>query len=409
MKRYPWFGLVLVFGLWTAKTEAGVKNSATVEERLAQLEDEVKTLREENTHLEKNLGAKADGSPVFVQPFGKEASLKLGGFIQTQAEFGDKTDSRFSDNHDRIFLRRARINVNGKFAEHFEFKLEMELAGSLSEATALRAQLTDGYIQWSQYDEARVRVGQFKTPFGYEQLAYDPSLMTIERSLTNDRLTLSRQVGVQLAGDLLDKRLSYAGGVFNGTSVNTDQNDDSRFLIVGRVSGVAWEGQWMGQETKWTLGTNAFFSDDKSVTAMAADYLLDSTPGGTVDNIFSGNRRGFGADTQLVVGPFNLAAEYLSQTFRPSDRLPLHEFEADGYEIQAGYFVLPKRLQLVAKYEYFDPIINRHGGSSENRIAGLNYYVKGDDIKLQLNYYLSNPAGLPDNAQKILLRLQVIF
>ena len=58
-------------------------------------------------------------------------------------------------------------------------------------------QLTDAYINWNHFDFANVKAGQFKTPFGYEQLYADPKLFTIERTSANDRLTVSRQIGVQ--------------------------------------------------------------------------------------------------------------------------------------------------------------------------------------------------------------------
>jgi phosphate-selective porin len=409
MKRCAWLSLVLVLGCGSGWLWAGDKVVPGVEQRLAQLEDEVQTLRQENASLHDNLGVPDKKETVGVKAFGRESELKLGGFLQMQAEFGDKGDSRFSNNNDRIFLRRARVNASGKFAEHFDFRIEMELAGSLSEASSMRAQLTDVYIQWSQFEEARVRVGQYKTPYGYEQLFYDPGLLTIERSLPNDRLTLSRQIGVQVSGDFLEKRLGYSIGVFNGTSVNTNENDDSRFLLAGRVTAVPWQGKLGRIESKWTVGVNSFFSDDKSVSGMAVDFGFDSVPGGIADNIFSGNRRGVGVDTQFSAGPFSLQAEYLTETFRPTDHLPLRQFESDGYYIQAGWFILPKRLQAIAKYEYFDPNTGRVGGSTENHIVGMNWFIKGDDIRLQLNYYLSNPAGYADNQQKVLMKLQVIF
>ncbi|HET9226199.1 MAG TPA: porin, partial [Thermoanaerobaculia bacterium] len=109
-----------------------------------------------------------------VKPAGKEATLAIGGLLQVQAEFGDRGDSRFGTDNDRFYLRRARINATGKFLEEFDFRLEGEFAGTLSDTSSLRAQLTDGFINWNRYEEANIRVGQFKTPFGYEQLVSDP-------------------------------------------------------------------------------------------------------------------------------------------------------------------------------------------------------------------------------------------
>ncbi len=178
-----------------------------------------------------------------LKPAGKEPTLAIGGLLQIQFDGGDRGDSRFTNDNDRFYLRRARLNATGKFLEEFDFRLEMDLAGSISNTSALRAQMTDGFITWNRYPEANVRVGQLKTPFGFEQLYGDPRLYTIERSLANDRLTLSRQIGTQVAGEFLEKRFTYAFGAFNGNSVNNNFNDDDRFLSVGRIVARALAGE----------------------------------------------------------------------------------------------------------------------------------------------------------------------
>jgi phosphate-selective porin len=184
---------------------------------------------------------------VDVKPAGKEPTLRVGGLLQAQAEFGDRLDSRWDNGNDRFFLRRARINAQGRFLEEFEFRFEADAAGTLSSTTGLRLQLTDGYIDWKRYTAASVRVGQFKTPFGYEQLYPDPRLLTPERSLPSDRLTFSRQLGLQVGGELLDSRLSYAAGLFNGNGANNSGNDNDQFLYAARVAGILHRGTFAGR------------------------------------------------------------------------------------------------------------------------------------------------------------------
>ena len=146
---------------------------------------------------------------IVVQPAGKEVSLKIGGLVQVQADIGDKGDGRLTTADDRIYLRRARLNAIGTFLEEFDFKLEVDASGSLGNnptiSSNLRVQLTDCYINWNKYSRANIRGGQFKTAYGYEQIYLYLRLYTIERSLANDRLTLGRQIGVQVNGDFLDK------------------------------------------------------------------------------------------------------------------------------------------------------------------------------------------------------------
>lgn len=72
-----------------------------------------------------------------------------------------------------------------------------------------------------------VRFGQFKSPFGYEQLYGDPRLPTLERTLVNDRLTFGRQIGFQVFGDTI-------GGLgFDSTPATADRDN----LFAGKRDG----------------------------------------------------------------------------------------------------------------------------------------------------------------------------
>lgn len=343
-----------------------------------------------------------------VKPAGKEPTLTLGGLLQVQADFGDRGDTRFGNDNDRFYLRRARLNVAGKFLEEIDFRLEGDFAGTLSNTSSLRAQLTDGFINWNRYPGANVRVGQFKTPFGFEQLFSDPRLIAIERSLVSDRLTLSRQLGVQVGGDLFEKRLTYAVGSFNGTGANNNFNDDDSFLSAARLSGVLWQGKLAGRPSSWSLGANVFSSEDTSVS-QASDFGFDSTPATPErDNVFSGERVGTGFDTQLQAGRFELWAEYLSVDWEPSSGLPGRETGSEGWYVQGAYFFIPDRLQGMLKAESFDPVEDDRTGPVEIGTAGLSWYLKGHDLKLLLNYLRVQQDGQEDQ-DKVLARMQVVF
>jgi phosphate-selective porin OprO/OprP len=238
-------------------------------------------------------------------------------------------------------------------------------------------------------------MGQFKTPFGYEQLFSDTRLITIERSLVNDRLTLSRQLGVQVGGDFLEKRVSYAAGVFNGNGANNNFNDDDSFLSAARLSGVLVQGKPL----TWSVGGNVFSSEDTSVSA--SDFGFDN-------NVFAGERVGTGFDTQLLAGRFELLAEYLTVDWEPSLRRPRSEVGSEGWYVQGSYFLIPDRLQGVLKAESFDPIAEDRTEPTEIGTAGLGWYFKGHDLKLLLNYLRVRQDGLEDQ-DKILTRMQVIF
>jgi phosphate-selective porin len=353
-------------------------------------------------------GAQAGAGLVVVKPAGKEPTLTLGGLLQVQADVGDRGDDRFTDGNDRFYLRRARLNATGKFLEEFDFRLEMDLAGSLSNTSGLRAQMTDGFINWNHSPAANVRAGQFKTPFGFEQLYGDPRLLTIERSLVNDRLTLSRQIGAQVGGDLLEKRLSYAVGAFNGNSVNNNFNDNDKFVWAGRVAGVPWQQGSGDGARSWAVGADGFASEDTGLAQPSA-FRFDSTPAAADrDNLFTGERHGIGVDTQVTAGPFELWAEALQVRWEPVSRKPRPRLESAGWYAQASTYVMPKRLQVVAKFETFDPDRDAADDETDTVTVGLNYYFKGHDLKAMLDYLRVDPAAR-ETEDKVIARIQVAF
>src|SRR5207253_4257353 len=196
-----------------------------LQKRNAELESEVKSLKKQTasapaapaegptktkvtsdgkTYVEKNVVA-PEKPPVYVLPRGPEIKLTLGGFIQFNVEDGDVSafEGRFglTELKDRFRLRRARINLTGEFAENFDFKIEGDFEngdGISSNRTAFSG--TDIFINRHQFPEAQIKIGQWKAPFGLEQITPDTTLYMIERSLPTGAITPERQLGVQLWG-----------------------------------------------------------------------------------------------------------------------------------------------------------------------------------------------------------------
>jgi phosphate-selective porin len=395
---------ISALGTWNA----AAADAPSVDERLKKLESVVDGLQKENADLKKELGYDPKKPATFVKAVGKESKMTLGGFLQLQAEFGDSPDARFNGIEDRFLMRRARVNLQGSFLENFDYKMEIDLgANSLSEQTGSRGALTDLFLNWNKFEYANIKAGQYKTHFGWEQIAADAKILTVERSLPNDRLTDGRQIGTSVTGAVLEKRLSYAIGMFNGTSVNNSFNDNDHFMYTARIQGAAVKTEWNKMPVEWNVGINGLSTKDNGATK--GGFGIDSTPGGTADNLFIGDRNAWGLDTQVKVGPFDFQAEYLRNRFEPDNNTPANGFEADGWYVLGGYFVVPKYLQAVVKFENFDPNKGLDGNTSDVWTFGLNYYIKGDDLKLMANYLYGDQAGVEERKGRLILRAQVMF
>lgn len=380
--------------------------AADIEARLRQLETRLDQLQRENRELRLRLGDDGARTAVPVSPGGKESKLIVGGFLQGQAEFGGAADARFAGTRDRFYFRRARIHLAGAFAEqHLEFKIEGEFgANSLSAGTGLRAQANEIYAGWNRFAAASVRFGQLKPAYGAEQLASDGKLLTAERSLANDRLTDGRQPGVAVFGELLERRLGYMVMSGNGNGSNSSANDNSKFLHSARLYGMPISGPEAG---RLLFGASARYSEDRGVSRPGLG--LSSTTSGAVDNLFSGHRDGWAADAQWQRGPLDLSAEFLRVRYRPDNDIPAGDFSAEGWHATLAYFVVPDQLQAVVRHESFDPNTTVGDDTSRTWTLGANYYLRGDDLKVMVNYLFGDTPDTPNDEGRLILRLHMAY
>ena len=119
-------------------------------------------------------------------------------------------------------------------------------------------------------------------------------------------------------------------------------------------------------------------------------------------------------DTQVKVGPFDVQAEYLRSYFEPKNNTPSNDTIADGFYITTGYYIVPKQFQAILRWETFDPHEGRADDRTDVWTFGLNYYIKGDDLKLMANYLLGSQSpgtadGRRDGRGRVLLRAQMMF
>jgi phosphate-selective porin len=370
--------------------------------------------------------------PVYVQQRGPELKLVLGGFIQTNFEDGDVSafEGRFGQTalKDRFRLRRARINLTGDFAEQFDFKIEGDFEqsdGLNSSRTAFEG--TDIFVNWHQYPEAQIKVGQWKAPFGLEQLTPDTSLYIIERSLPTGAITPERQIGVQLWGKPFasvwpDEKdlLTYYAGVFNGNGRNISNNDNNNFMYVGRLESTLFKSKMWG-ESYLKLGGDVLNSRDDAGTNISQTLnLLVNTDGSLSPFVLAtaAERTAWSVDAWLKLGPFDLIGEYLEEYVngRTVNGVPgIPDFTTSGYYITAGYFLIPKKLQAAVRWEDLNP--GQRGNDGIHSITGgLNYYIHGDDIKLMVDYIhtwsdfrQANPQFGEDQFDEVIGRVQVMF
>jgi phosphate-selective porin len=436
--------------------------SATESDRLEKLERAVEQLQKRNAELEAEVsGLKATQAavvpegkmktkiisegksyiekvveeklPVYVQQRGPELKLVLGGFIQVNFEDGDVSafEGRFGQTaiKDRFRLRRARINLTGDYAEQFDFKMEGDFGqsdGTSGNRTAFSA--TDIWVNYHQFPAAQVKIGQYKAPFGLEQLTPDTSLLTIERTLPTGAITPDRQIGAELWGKPFTSiwpeqkdLLTYYAGIFNGNGRNITVNDNNNFMFVGRLELQPFKDIF-GKGSFLKFGGDVLNSrDEQGVNISQSSNLLVNDDGSLSPFVLpsADERTAWSVDAWLRMGPFDLIGEYLQEHVegRTVNGVPpaFSNFTTDGFYVTGAYYFVPKKLQAVVQWQYLNPG-QRGNDGLYSILGGLNYYIHGDDIKFMVNYVhtwsdfrQANPEFGEDQFDEVLGRLQVMF
>ncbi|MBV6863516.1 OprO/OprP family phosphate-selective porin [Xanthomonas euvesicatoria] len=187
--------------------------------------------------------------------------LSLRGYTQiryNQGIGGDAQDlrapgDRFIGNDQSLGIRRARLVLSGDLNEHVSLYFQPDFASTPTGSTTSNfAQLRDAYadIFFDKKREYRVRVGQSKMPYGWENLQSSQNRLSLDRAdALNSGLRDERDIGAVFYysptvakgrfQDLVKSGLKGSGdygvigaGVYNGQGANRAERNDSMHAVV---------------------------------------------------------------------------------------------------------------------------------------------------------------------------------
>jgi len=242
-------------------------------------------------------------------------SLTLGGLLQVDYRYFRYENE--DPNKNRFDIRRARLIMKGRILRHFDYKFQYEFSGAGSR------RLLDAYVDVNAIPYASFRVGQYKSPFSFEQVTPDSNLFFAERSM-GFYLTPGRDLGLMAHHSLWDDRFNYGIGFFNGDGPDdTVGGDVDSPQVIGRVvaspfkhleDGSFIQGLQFGgsgsygnidrnnvQATIRTTGLTKFFD-----VASSAKFAIVRD----VDKLTR-----YGAELAWPYGPFLLSGEYIKAKF----------------------------------------------------------------------------------------------
>jgi len=280
-------------------------------------------------------------------------ALQLSGYTQFLYTTQDAGLDGFS-------IRRMRLSLSGDMLKNVRTKLEVDAVKSPI--------LLEGLVEFAFHEAASLRIGQFKVPFSQESVTSDADLETINRSQPVLKLSPGQDIGASgrdIGAVVFGKTsiLEYTVGVFNGAGINkTDTNEQK---------------DWAG---RIVVHPASFLAFGVSV------YDGKHSPS---TNVQAEKRDRAGLEMAVLTGPVSFRGEYI----RASDGSILKE----GWYLQGGYFLMPKKLQGVIKVDSFNPDMKADLVRVNQWTAGLNWHLSGR-TKLMVNIEVyKNASGKTTN------------
>jgi phosphate-selective porin OprO and OprP len=307
------------------------------------LREQIQRLEQQLRALERSIELKAEPAATLNQPAlvlnerglsiasaDRAFTIRLGGLLHL--------DHRYyldSNSPNGFLFRRVRPNVQGTYHERFGFRVTPEFAGN-------SFQLLDATLSYTHSSALVITAGKFKAPFDLERLRSGANLTFIERAYPTI-LGPNREIGLQLSGAVIDKRLDYAFSVGNGVADNansvTNPAEDLEF------SGRLFARPFANDQDSALAGLGLGFAvtyGSKDARYAPANYASNgqrnifSWAGGTVND---GTHFRWSPQLTYYTGPFGLLASHVVSRQEVANGVNTGTFSNRGWLVQGSHIL----------------------------------------------------------------------
>ena len=349
------------------------------------------------------------------------SNVKLSGYGMIQYQYsGQKNAESNSFN-----IRMGRIALEGRIADDFYWKTQIQFNGNTSNLGS-SPRMVDLFAEWQKYDYFKVKIGQFKNPFTFENPMHpiDQGFMGYSQNVSKlagfsdragEHASNGRDIGLQFQGDFLKNAngrnlLHYQIGVFNGQGTNTKDVDQQKNVIGGvwvmpvsgmRIGAFGWTGSY-ARKGNWT--------------EIVADPTSSVTPDATkeithTNEVRSLNQNRYAFSFEYKKEGWTVRSEYIHSTgkafaksitnFNDANAKDCSLNEKIGDKAQGVYGLviaplaqLPKnsRIDIKARYDMYQPN-GKNNMQKTQYEAGLNFHI-GKRITILTEYALVNDKTL---------------
>ncbi|MCI7118475.1 MAG: OprO/OprP family phosphate-selective porin [Prevotella sp.] len=344
------------------------------------------------------------------------SDIKFSGYVMSQFQASDQEDKESNS----FNIRMVRMALEGRLMQDFYWKVQIQANGNTSDLGS-SPRMVDAFAEWQKYDAFKIKAGQFKRPFSFENpmhpitqgfMGYAQGISKLSgfSDRVGEHASNGRDIGVQIQGDFLKNEagrnlVHYQIGVFNGQGTNQKDVDQRKDIIGGawvmpikglRIGAFGWTGSYARKGT-WKLvdeNHQTIYSDPEKKNPV---YTKDSKV-----RSLSMNRYAF--SVEYAANDWTVRSEYIhSQGYGFEKSMSSGKEtdcsinyaagdKADGFYALMIAPVVSKKLYAKARYDLYRPRAE-WSTSKTNYEIGANYWI-GKSIMIGAEYVRVNDRSL---------------
>ena len=350
---------------------------------------------------------------------------------QCDKSWGTTSTAPDAESNNGFFIRRARIVFSGQVHPNVFVYIQPDFASSPSTGVNNFAQLRDAYadISFDKKREYRIRIGQSKVPFGFENMQSSQNRLTLDRNdALNSGIPNERDLGMFFywAPSEIRERFAmlvsegykgsgdygvFAFGAYNGANINKTENNKDLHVVARITYPFVIGSQIIEPGLQAYTGKWAFTSEISSgvITDFDRQYVTDQRVGATF---------------VLYPRPFGIQTEY---NFGKGPRYDSLTNSVEVADLNGGYITLNYKWDIslkkhhflypFAKFQYYDGGKKFEKDARSYIVRDYEFGIEWQPLKafeLTAEWVIADrtfvDSALPDNRQQgNLLRLQAQF
>ncbi|MDD2580676.1 MAG: porin [Desulfuromonadaceae bacterium] len=418
--------VAVLLGLTLMVAQAGTASAKTLEEVLKEkgviTEADYKEIIAA-TPKSKPMNYKLGSGFTFTSP-DEKFQLTLGGQLQSLYTYKDKGGDGQTNNSE-FKLRRAKTLFSGyAFSKDLTFKFNQNWAqlntfnsGNTNSNTSQVMEET--YLNYRISDPLQVRLGQDKVQFSRQYITSSSQNQFVDSSFVTSAFAPGYDTGLALNGRVADGLLTYAAQLMGGKGQNVAQgtnNNAYNFRIalnpLGDMkysesdvdnsakplvsAGASYYHDTIRRNTDTTKAPTGF--DNHNLNFAGKTGWLGSNAGqfGAKANV---NVNMLEGDMAFKYSGFSLQGEYFwaEGTGDSATAGKSATVISKGFYTQAGYFVIPKTVEVAARYGWMDYNQDMTGSLKSEVQGAVSWYIAGHNLKIQADVTKSYAQNKVDN------------